>query len=244
VAAAGCGPNGSGPEVRAVGAEDGVGSGEAPTTTGDGGGAAAPLGNARPSPTSTTVSPDEPPPVTVAEPVSVAVVGDSLTLAASDEVRVALTSIGTTVLAIDAVESRRMAHGDRPPGVDAIDEILDAGHEPDLWIVALGTNDVGAQVSDEQFTEDVAEVLRHIPPGAQIVWVDVFVRDRADDAVEANRLLRDVLAIRSGVGVVDWYANGDDPGIITDDGIHLTELGRSRFAAQIAAGVVDLLHDD
>ena len=52
--------------------------------------------------------------------------------------------IGIDVLAVDGLENRRMVRGgtDVPPGVDAIGDILVAGHEPELWVIALGTNDV------------------------------------------------------------------------------------------------------
>ncbi len=172
-------------------------------------------------------------------PGSVAIVGDSLTLSAEDELEAALSAMGVMVMAIDGVESRRMAKGgsDLPPGTDAIDEIVDGGAVPDLWIIALGTNDVGAQVSVDDFRDDVASVLRRIPAGAPVIWVDIWIRDRADAAVEANEAIRSVLAVRPNSFVVDWHAWGYVPDTITGDGVHLTDLGQQRFAATIVSAV-------
>ena len=172
-------------------------------------------------------------------PATVAVVGDSLTLSAEGEITQALTELGLEVLVIDGIESRRMVNGGRdlPAGTDAIDEIVESGESPELWIVALGTNDVGAQVSSRSFADDVAEVLTRIPAGAPVIWVDVWIRDRAPAAAEANRTIRSVTAMRPATLVVDWYRHGEGPGVISRDGVHLTDDGQRLFAATMAAGV-------
>lgn len=175
-------------------------------------------------------------------PASVAVVGDSLTLSAQDEIETALSTLGVDVIAIDGVESRRMASGGSalPPGTEAVDAIVDAGVLPEVWIVALGTNDVGAQVSASAFADDVAAVLRRIPAGAPVIWVDLWIRDRPDDVAAANRAIRSVVTLRAGSVVVDWHAWGAFPDTITGDGVHLTDRGQIRFAEAIAAAVVAL----
>ena len=182
------------------------------------------------------------PPVTVREPLSVAVVGDSLTLAASEQIGVALTAIGMEVLAVDGVESRRMVGGSIPPGVDAIEQILAAGADPDVWVVALGTNDIGAKLAGEAAAADVRAVLALLPADAPVVWVNTWIRDSAGDAALFNNEIRKVLDDRPNSGIVDWYDNAkDDEALIVGDGIHLTDLGEARFAAQMAAGIIDLV---
>lgn len=181
-------------------------------------------------------------PVSQPMPSSVAVVGDSLTLAAENEIEAALTRLGLDVLVIDGLESRRMVRGgsELPPGVDAIDDVLDAGLEPELWIIALGTNDIGSGSSPDSFDDDVVSVLTRIPPGAPVIWVDLWIRDRSAATAEANGAIRSVAALRPAMRVVDWHTHGDDPGIITRDGIHLTEDGQRLFAASMAS-VVDAM---
>ena len=127
-----------------------------------------------------------------------------------------------------------------PSGVTAIEGILDE-HLPDLWIVALGTNDVGAAVGADRFRADVRATLAAIPRGAPLVWVDVWIRDRHDDVVELNSVLHGELAARPApTVVVDWYSSGSLDGVITGDGVHLTDAGEARFASAITDAVVTL----
>lgn len=179
---------------------------------------------------------------TIAMPRTVAVVGDSLTVAATDEISGALARLGIRSVIVDGRESRRMATSDTdlPSGVVAIEAILDV-HEPDLWIVALGTNDVGAAVGPERFVADLRETIGAIPGTQPVVWVDVWIRDRLTDVVAANTLLRDELGRRAAPSVVvDWFSNGQVDGVITGDGVHLTEAGEERFASAIADAVLGL----
>jgi lysophospholipase L1-like esterase len=175
-------------------------------------------------------------------PETVAVVGDSLTLSASDEIASALQAVGLEVVAVDGKENRRMAQGSRglTSGTEAIETILDAD-PPEIWVVALGTNDVGAQVTPETFADDLGAVLELVPADAPLVWVDVWIRDRAEEVVRANRAIRSALRRRTApTAVVDWFSYGEQPGVITGDGIHLTDEGQLRFAAAIAAAVAEL----
>jgi lysophospholipase L1-like esterase len=173
-------------------------------------------------------------------PATVAVVGDSLTLSAQEEITAYLTGIGIDVLEVDGAVNRRMTRGSDPePGIDAIEEIAEQSR-PDLWVVALGTNDIGSSVSPDQFGADVVAVLEAIPDEAPVVWVDLWIRDRPDQIATANSVLRSMLAGRPGTAVADWFSHGDDPGLVAGDGIHLTDDGRYMFAATIAAATVDL----
>lgn len=175
-------------------------------------------------------------------PATVAVVGDSLTVAATDEIVAALTRAGVRAVVVDGKVSRRMTSSSRdlPSGAAAIETIL-GEHEPDLWVVALGTNDVGAGVQPERFVDDLRTTVAAIPRTAPLVWVDVWVRDRLEDVVEANTLLRAELGRRRApTAVADWFSAGTMEGVITGDGIHLTQAGQDRFASAITDAVVAL----
>ncbi len=188
----------------------------------------------------------EPP---AARPTSMAVVGDSLTVSAADEIETALSAIGLDVVAVDGLESRRMTRGgsNLPAGTSAIEEIMaDAtiDAEPGLWVIALGTNDVASVGSLDGFRLEMRELLDLIPTDAPVIWVDLWIRDRTESIEEANRLIRTELRQRDGgAAVVDWFAHGDDEGIITGDGVHLTETGRQLFASSIA-DTVDEMFDE
>lgn len=173
-------------------------------------------------------------------PATVAVVGDSLTLSAQEEIESALGALGIDVIAIDGAENRRMAHGDDPPpGLDSITAISEEA-TPALWVLALGTNDVGAQADRERFADDVSRLLEEIPERTPVVWVDIFIRDRQPAVEVANQALRDVLAQRPRAIVADWFSKGDDDGVVTVDGVHLTPDGQQAFAATIVDAVLAL----
>ncbi len=174
-------------------------------------------------------------------PVSVAVVGDSLTLSAVEELEPALIRLGLDVIAIDGVEDRRMVSRTSTvsSGSDAISAILE-NDSPDLWVIALGTNDVGAQQAPQTIRGHMTAVLDLIPDGVPVVWVDLWIRDRHDQIVDANDVIDSVIAARPGSAVVDWYSHGDDKSVITADGVHLTAAGQRVFAGSIASTIDSL----
>ena len=179
-------------------------------------------------------------------PRTVAVVGDSLTLSALDEITTELTGLGLEVLVVDGVESRRMTVGSsaRPSGLEAIRAIREAfDDDPDLWVIALGTNDVAAQVDEQRFRDDLRNALAGVGFATPVVWVDIWIRDRRDAVVAANGVIRDELAGRvSPSGVVGWFAHGGDDGLVTADGVHLTDRGKDAFATAIGNQVRSIYH--
>lgn len=172
-------------------------------------------------------------------PASAAVIGDSIALSAEPYVTSALESLGIDVVAYDAVENRRMVNGSNgvSSGRQAIRDAVDDGAEPDVWVVALGTNDVGALTGRERWQEAVDEVLAEIPDGADVVWVDTSVRPLAEHAAEFNDMLRDELRRRDDVWVLDWHGRTADEGLVVDDGVHLSASGRIEYARMIADGL-------
>lgn len=254
VALGGCGWDGPSSAVRVVtevtedagGGGVSVGDGERGSETGGGGGAAgsasnsagAPVIDAPASGDDGASESDRRIEIVPPFPTTVAVVGDSLTLSARDEITAELVALGLEVLVVDGVESRRMTAGDslRPSGLDAILAIReDPSADPDLWVIALGTNDVGAQVDEQRFRDDLQATLAVVGPDAPLVWVDIWIRDRRESVVAANGVIRDEISGRvSPSGVVSWFVHGADDGVITGDGVHLTDRGQEAFATAIA----------
>jgi lysophospholipase L1-like esterase len=172
-------------------------------------------------------------------PETVAVVGDSLALSAEEDIWGLLRANSVDVVGFDAQENRRTNRSldDLTSGVEAVTE-LQATLDPDLWVIALGTNDVGGQESADELRADVDELLALIPPGVPVIWVDVWIESRVDSSIEANDVLRAAAAARPGMSVINWFQYGDDPGIINDDGVHLSIDGQAKFAKAIADEVV------
>lgn len=176
-----------------------------------------------------------PPPM----PSSVAVIGDSIALSAEPWVTGALEGLGVDVVAYDAVENRRMVNGSSAvsSGRNAIRDIAAWGADPDLWLVALGTNDVGALTGREAWQVAIDELLAEIPDDADVVWIDTWVRPLDEQAVDFNDALRDELRERDDVWVLDWHRRAGDEGLIVADGVHLTESGRIEYARLVGDGL-------
>lgn len=175
-------------------------------------------------------------------PSTIAVVGDSLTRSAEDEVLVALVRRGLHVVAIDGLESRRMSHGGQrlPAGTAAVDAIR-AETDPGVWVIALGTNDVASDASLDDFRAQMRDVLDRIPADDPVIWVDLWIAGEEEVVARANRMIRVELRRRTGgTAVVDWFSHGTAPGVITADGVHLTTTGQELFAESIAVAVDEL----
>lgn len=173
-------------------------------------------------------------------PSSVVVIGDSLTESADAEITAALEPLGLEVV-VDGASSRRLID-DRgvEPGIAALRNAL-LFHRPDVFVIALGTNDVASEKAPEQIMADVAQIAALIPPDAPLVWVDTWVSSHQRDSHLANLAIRQALGGRPRTAIVDWWAHGYDEGVIAGDGIHLQEAGKTLFAELIAEAVEPLL---
>jgi lysophospholipase L1-like esterase len=176
-------------------------------------------------------------------PATVAMVGDSITFMSSEPLQVALAGTGLEVLAIDAQVGRRITVGDggRPhPGTEIVAYIA-SSDPPDVWIIALGTNDIGQYGDAGEFAVQVQTLLDLLPATAPLVWVDTWDGDRLDATRLVNDTLRSVLGGRENSVVVDWSSHGDDAGVVADDAVHPTSDGSVVFGQVVAAGVEALL---
>jgi lysophospholipase L1-like esterase len=174
-------------------------------------------------------------PASTAPPIqSIAMVGDSITNGSEVELREQLATLDVEVKAIDAEDGRRIVAGDSvTPGIEAV-RALAAGDPPDLWVIALGTNDVGT--GPEVYTPGIAELVAAIPAGAPIVWVDVYLADSPDASAAFNETLRATLEARGQSSVVAWAGLAEEDGVLRD-GIHPSGYGIEQFAEMVTAAV-------
>ena len=118
--------------------------------------------------------------------------------------------------------------------MEAVERVAET--EPDLWVVALGTNDVANLDSVEGYATAIDTLLAAIPDGAPVVWVDTYVDVAEDASASFNRVLRARLAQRGAATVVDWASVADDDGVLRD-GVHPDDDGNVIFAGRVADGV-------
>ena len=174
---------------------------------------------------------------------TVAMIGDSITFMSTDALRAGLSGTGLDVVAIDAQVGRRITAGEdgQPyPGTDIVEFIANSD-PPDVWVIALGTNDIGQYSDSGEFAAQVQALLDLLPSAAPLVWVDTWDAARPDETGLVNETLRSMLDGRDDALVADWSSHADDEGVVTFDGVHPTPEGILVFAQVVADGVDALL---
>ena len=145
---------------------------------------------------------------TIVDVDTLAMVGDSITVGSQDELIAAFTEIGLPDAEINAQSGRRMVvDSGVTSGLDGVADVLAEGEQPDLWVVALGSNDIAGYAPDD-YAGAISELLAAIPAEAPIVWVDCYLTDYEDESVAFDTTLRDVLAARGNATIVDWSSDG------------------------------------
>ena len=164
---------------------------------------------------------------------TVEVVGDSLTFQANegdegqDELLAALEGEGFD------------ASGGGIPGmtVESAHQTMWSKGSPDVLVLALGTNDMGnGQVPLDAVRSTLSQWLQEVS-GSCVVLVGVNETTEAwqlhEHAPPYNQMLRELAAEHGDGHVVDW---APAPGMISEDGIHLTEEGREAYRELIVGG--------
>lgn len=167
----------------------------------------------------------------------VAMIGDSLTVGASAGLEAAADALDID-LEIDAEIGRRLTSGSNPKsGVDAITDLLDEYGAPDLWVVALGTNDVGQYSTPEEYAAQIEEVLALIPPGAPLIWIDVYLSVREEHSELFDQVLTDVLTARGNATIGSWSKIAATDGMLSGDGVHPSDEGTDEFVTVVTSRI-------
>jgi lysophospholipase L1-like esterase len=169
----------------------------------------------------------------------VVVVGDSITAENVEQIDAVLRAGGVTSVSYAALGARRIAEtydyrGPRPSGLEAIEECLEDGPTPEIWLIELGTNDIGAvaRASEPQAAAGalIDSVLDEVGSAAVISWVTVIDRGRLAGSQAFNDALRARAATSPTFGIVDWYgAAVDRPDWFRDD-VHPNAAGADALA--------------
>jgi lysophospholipase L1-like esterase len=173
----------------------------------------------------------------------VAMIGDSITAMSDEQLETAFTEVGFDAAVIDGVPGRRILvdneGSDADAGVDVLEGMLDYGIDPDVWVIALGTNDVG-QYSAEDYDEVVRAMLDLLPDDVPVVWVNAYVGPRLEATDDWNEALEATLGEREHSTVADWFStveNREDV-VLADDRYHPNEIGAQVFADLVSRTAV------
>lgn len=164
----------------------------------------------------------------------VGVVGDSLTVGQFATLPVAAAQRGMK-LEISAQVGRRIP--------ESIEEIRRVAVGRELLVMALGTNDAQPDLTADAADALIDEAFAAAGPDTRVLWLTVY-RDPSSaegPAVEVfNLALTRAVPRHPNLAIADWAAVvRGQPGLMADDGVHLSDAGyatRSRWMVhQVAA---------
>lgn len=174
----------------------------------------------------------------------VVVVGDSITEASAPAIEANLASEGVARVDVHGKARRRIevgnGDGEQPlSGIKEMYQLIRNGASPDVWVIALGTNDVAAYADEEAYGRLVDTVLGMIAEDVPVVWVDVYRPKEGRHTEMFNNVLHDRLDDRDNAAIAPWNAFASSPNhtILRDDRLHPNATGTEVFAAVIASAI-------
>ena len=172
-----------------------------------------------------------------------AMVGDSITKASSKILTEVLGNQGFTDIDIEAEVSRRIAVGDGKAeplsGVKTLFTMISDGVDPDVWGIAMGTNDVGKYKTADEYAALIDQMLAMPDAKVPILWVDVYNPNQLPGTRMFNEVLRERASARANTTVLSWFDLASDPQekILRTDHIHPNEKGTLVFADLVSAAL-------
>lgn len=175
---------------------------------------------------------------------SVVMVGDSITEGSRDMLLKALALAGFTDVRIEGKASRRIEVGNGKgtaplSGIGTLLSLLAEGADPSVWVIELGTNDVGSYAGADEYGALIDKVLHLLRPDAPVVWVNVYRPDQLDATKVFNLVLAQRIADRGNAVVADWYsaASAPDQTILRNDQLHPNENGQYALALLVVDAI-------
>jgi lysophospholipase L1-like esterase len=191
---------------------------------------------------------------------TVIMVGDSITVASTPQLETMFEQLGFDNVVIESKASKRTAlsFGSNPSGSQVAENVVnfihstgegDAqvtaddpfDHSNELWVVALGTNDIDQYSDPAERAAAINEMLQTVPDESPLIWVDTFFRDRPDGTAEINDTIRDRVGQRGNSVIAPWSVVADDEGNLRTDGVHPREQGSIVFANVVGNAIIDFL---
>jgi lysophospholipase L1-like esterase len=179
-------------------------------------------------------------PAATIERTKFAMVGDSITKASSKPLTAVLGDLGYTEVTIEAEVSRRIDVGDGKSeplsGVKTMSSMMAHGINPDVWAIAMGTNDVGKYPDAAAYAKLIDEMMSLPDSKVPMVWVDVYNPNQLAGTKTFNAVLRDRAKARGKVTVLAWFdlASNAKNKLLRSDHLHPNDAGALVFADLVA----------
>jgi lysophospholipase L1-like esterase len=158
----------------------------------------------------------------------VVVIGDSITVGSAPLILAAADADDVDVTVLAEVGRRITVDGQPSSGSDVVREVFDKGN-PDLVVVALGTNDIGKYDTVDEYADQIEELLALVPGDTPVAWINAYLSRTPDDSSAFNAGLLQALSARGNSTIGRWSSIAQRDGMLRD-GIHPTDEGAQRFA--------------
>ncbi len=179
---------------------------------------------------------------------TVVMIGDSITVASAPALQAIYEQLGFDEIIIESKQGKRtsLTFGSNPSGVDIASFIVnspdrDDDHSNELWVVALGTNDINQYGDAAERAAAINEMLQTVPEESPLIWVDTYFKDQPEGADAMNDAISNRVLDRGNSAIARWSSVAADDGNLRDDGVHPREQGSAVFAGLIAATIVNFL---
>ena len=179
---------------------------------------------------------------------SIIMVGDSITVGVTPALDAQFEALGFDDATIVAQISKRMAEssGDNLSGAEIVQFITEneerVGPEQ-LWVIALGTNDIG-KYSAEETVGVINALLAPIPAESPVVWIDTYLPANAQGAADVNAAIVQAMAARGNATVGRWSEIAGVDGVLSSDGVHPSSDGSLVFASLVTSTVAAFLEPE
>lgn len=168
-------------------------------------------------------------------------VGDSITVGSTPFLVEYFAAAGLPI-EISAQEGKRInvSSATNPSGTRVAAELAaaaasDGSSQDELWVVALGTNDIGQYADQAGVEAEIRELLAVVPADAPLVWINTWFRDRPEITVEVNAAIETVMTERGNAAIGDWASVASTEGVLRTDGVHPNDIGAKVFADLVVA---------
>jgi len=172
---------------------------------------------------------------------SVVMVGDSITKASRAALADVFTTVGITSQYVDGEVGRRIevgnGQGGSPTsGIRTLYGVLAMKATPDVWVIELGTNDVGSYAKPDDYGRLIDQVVAMLPKNAPLVWVNTYREQYLDATKMYNLVLEQRMQARGHAVVADWFAVASAPNqtVLRSDHLHPNPDGQRALALLVA----------
>lgn len=177
---------------------------------------------------------------------SIVMIGDSITVGAQPIIEEQFATLGFGDVTVIAQQDKRIgvSFGNNSSGSDIATFVADGSNldgDEQLWVVALGTNDISQYPSVEDLVAAIDTVLEPIPEDAPLIWINTYIADRPDDTAEVNAAIEQAIRQRGNATIGRWSEIAPADGVLRSDGVHPNTEGAKVFAAFITTTVSDFL---